>query len=45
MRQFAIGGKDIEFVDTIVHLRHVIMSDTDDIGDNRESTLQVYRAN
>jgi len=33
MRQFAIGGKDIEFVDTIVHLGHVIRSDMDDSGD------------
>jgi len=33
MRQFAIGGKDIEFGDTIVHLGHVIRSDMDDIGD------------
>ena len=33
MRQFAIGGKEIEFVDIFVHLGHVIRSDMDDIGD------------
>jgi len=30
--QFAISGKAIEFVDTIVHLGHVIRSDMDDSG-------------
>ena len=33
MRQFAIGGKEIEFVDTFVHLGHVVRSDMEDIGD------------
>jgi len=33
MRQFAIGGKEIEFVDTFVRLGHVIRSDMNDNGD------------
>jgi len=33
MRQFVIGGKEIEFVDTFVHLGHVIRSDMDDNDD------------
>jgi len=33
MHQFVIGGKDIEFVDTFVHLGHVIRSDMDDNDD------------
>ena len=33
MRQFVIGGNEIEFVDTFVHLGHVIRSDMDDNDD------------
>jgi len=33
MRQFVIGGKEIEFTDTFVHLGHVIRSDMDDNDD------------
>ena len=41
MRQFVIGGKDIKFVDTFVHLGHVIRSDMDDNDDNIEQTNNV----
>jgi len=33
MRQFVIGGKEIEFVDTFVHSGRVIRSDMDDNDD------------
>jgi len=33
MHQFAIGGKETEFVDTFVHLGHVTRSNMNDIGD------------
>ena len=45
MRQFAIGGKEIGFVNTFVHLGHFTRSDMDDNRRYTESTLQVYRAN
>jgi len=40
MHQFAIGGKEIEFVDTIVHLEHVIRSDMVFIGDIESQRYQ-----